>query len=127
MTFNNPPPTGQYFNIPILHKIVEFYKKNYLLSPKIPKKDRFGIYLKIENICLETTTLIINASLEIKTNKLPILNSARIKIEILKRLIRISHELNIIGRKKYIELESDLQEISKMANGWIKYLLKKSQ
>jgi len=60
--------------------------------------------------------------LEPKNNKLPILNSARIKIEVLKRLIRIIQELNIIEKKKYIELELDLQEISKMVTGWIKYL-----
>lgn len=71
--------------------------------------------------------LIIAASLEIKTNKLPILKSDRIKIEVLKRLIRSTYELNIVNRKTYIELETDLQEISKMANGWIKYLSKKSQ
>ena len=31
-------------------------------------------------------------------------------------------EINIISDKKYIELESQLQEISKMINGWIKYV-----
>ena len=106
----------------MVHKICEFYKKIYLISPKIPKKDRFGIYLKIEKICLEIVSSIINAALEPKNNKLPILNSARIKIEVLKRLIRIIQELNIIEKKKYIELELDLQEISKMVTGWIKYL-----
>ena len=60
--------------------------------------------------------------MESKNNKLPILNLARIKIEVLKRLIRITQELNIIEKKKYIDLESDLQEISKMVTGWIKYL-----
>jgi len=120
-----PPPS--HFNAPILHKIVELYEKIYLLSSKIPKKDKFGIWLKIENIVLDTINLIIAASLEIRINKLPILNSTRIEIETLKRLIRICRELNIIDDKIYIILESDLQEISKMANGWIKYLLKKSR
>jgi len=106
---------------------VGLYKKIYLLSPKIPKKDKFGIWLKIESICLEVIDSITAASLEFKTNKLLILNSARIKIELLKRLIRICEELNIIENKNYINLELDLCEISKMANGWIKYLLKKSQ
>lgn len=106
----------------MVHKICEFYKKIYLLSPKIPKKDRFGIYLKIENICLEIISLTIAAALERKENKFQVLNSARIKIEVLKRLIRITRELNIIEEKKYTNLESDLQEISKMINGWIKYL-----
>jgi len=108
--------------VPLVHKICEFYKKIYLLSPKLPKKDRFGIYLKIENICLEIMILTITAAFEIKINKFPILNSARIKIEVLKRLFRIVRELKIIEDKKYLELEYDLQEISKMTNGWIKYL-----
>jgi len=82
-----------------LHKIIGLYKQIYLLSSKLPKKDKFGIWLKIENIVLDLISLIIAAALEFKTNKLPILTSTRIKIEILKRLIR----------------------------SWIKYLLKKSQ
>jgi four helix bundle protein len=105
-----------------LHKICELYKNIYVLSGKIPKKDKFGIWLKIENICLETMNLIIAAAFETKTNKLSSLNSVRIKIEALKRLLRIAYELNILESKKYINLELDLQEISKMTNGWIKYL-----
>ncbi|MEK7566331.1 MAG: four helix bundle protein [Patescibacteria group bacterium] len=109
-------------NASLIHKICEFYKKIYLLSPKIPKKDRFGIYLKIENLCLEVVNLIISAAFETKTNKTLVLNSARIKIEVLKRFFRMVYELNIIESKKYLEFETDLQEISKMTNGWIKYL-----
>lgn len=106
----------------MLHKINELFKELYLLSKQIPKPDRFGIWSKIQNICLESVELIITASLEIKDNKLSILQSVRIKIEVLKRLIRLSNQLHIIKNKKYIELISDLQEISKMINGWIKYL-----
>jgi len=93
-----------------------------LLSPKLPKKDRFGIYSKIENLCLEIIILAITAAFETKNNKFPILNSARIKIEVLKRLLRIASELKIVQDKIYLALEIDLQEISKMTNGWIKYL-----
>ncbi len=71
--------------------------------------------------------LIIISSFEVKNNKLTILNSARIKIEVLKRLFRVAYELNIIENKKYIDIELDLQEISKMTNGWIKYLKENPQ
>jgi len=71
---------------------------------------------------LDTITLILEASFETKNNKFSLLNSARIKIEILKRLVRMMLETNIILDRKYLELESQLQEISKMINGWIKYL-----
>jgi len=108
--------------VPLVHKTNELYKKIYLLSQKIPKKDRFGIFVKIENYCLETIDLIIYACFEAKNDKHPYLKKARIKVETLKRLIRISCDLKIIERKSYIILENDLQEISKMLNGWLKYL-----
>lgn len=88
----------------------------------MPKRDKFGVFLKLENICLELAELILTASFEAKNNKLPLLNSARIKIEVLKRLFRVANEINIIENKTYINFETDLQELSKMTNGWIKYL-----
>ena len=71
---------------------------------------------------MEIIDLSITTALESKNNKFTFLNFARIKIEALKRFFRITHELNIINQKTYIELELDLQELSKMTNGWIKYL-----
>jgi len=102
--------------------VCKFYKKAYLLKSKISKRDQFGIYLKIENTCLELMAQITQATFEVRPNKLPILNKARINIELLKQLFRIIHDLNIIPDFRYIEFESDLQEISRMTNGWIKYL-----
>jgi len=122
-----PPPNGFKIEIPVVHKICELYQNLYLLSSKIPKRDRFGIWPKIKNFCLEAISLTIAAALESNKGKLSLLNSIRIKIEILKRLIRVCRDLNIINDKNYISIELNLQEISKMANGWIKYLLKKSR
>lgn len=88
----------------------------------MPKKDRFGLYLKIETATLETFELCLTASLESKLDKLQYLSSARTKVELLKRFVRMAYELKIIENRKYIDFQSDLQEISKMINGWIKYL-----
>jgi hypothetical protein len=81
--------------------------------------------LKIENLLLEIIDLIITAALQSKDTKLPTLNSARIKIEVMKRLIRLTGDLNIIENKKYLELEKDLQEISKDTNNWMQSLIPK--
>lgn len=86
------------------------------------KRDRHGIYLKIEIKILETLELITEASFASRNSKLPYLFSARTKVEIIKRLIRLASELGIIKPDKYIDFESDLQEISKMTNGWIRYI-----
>lgn len=88
------------------------------------KRDRFGIHNKIEKLCLDILNLGIEAALTVKDKKKPLLQQLRIKTETIKHLIRISHDLNIINYNKYITLQEKLQEISKMANGWLKYLTK---
>lgn len=105
----------------MFHKISELYKNIYLLSRRLPKGDKLGIFAKIENNCLELFEQTIAAAFETKGMKLPTLSRARIKIETLKRLVRIGAELKIVQQKDYLALESQLQEISKMTNGWIKY------
>jgi len=57
-----------------------------------------------------------------KENKFSLLSDARIKTEVLKRLVRIASDLNVIENKAYLNLESLLQEISRMVNGWIRSL-----
>lgn len=88
-----------------------------------PKRDRFGLFSKIEQSCLEIISATLSASLGKKSEKLPFLHEARLKIELLKRFIRIAHELDIIKQKKYIGIESALQDISRDATNWINSLI----
>ncbi len=116
---NNAPPNE---TIPVIHSLCELYKQIYLLTPKIQKRDRFGIYLKVELFCIELLNLLISAAFESRHLKINTLIDARVKIEVLKRFIRLLYELKIIELRKYTDFESRLQEISKMTNGWIRYL-----
>lgn len=69
--------------------------------------------------------LAIEAALTAKEKKKPLIQQLRIKIETVKHLVRVSHELIILNYNRYITLQEKLQEISKMANGWLKYLMQK--
>lgn len=108
--------------MPLIYHLDELYTTIYSLGHKIPKRDRFGLHTKVESLCLNTLELVIAAAFEARENKKSILNSARIKIEILKHLIRTENGLHIIQDNTYLDLETKLQEVSKMVNGWIKYL-----
>ena len=108
--------------MPIVHKITKFYKDLYILGGKISKRDKFGIYLKVENISVDLITIAIDAALNQRDSKKPLLHKLRIKIETLKQLIRAMNELRIVEDRSYIILETQLQEISRMAAGWIKYI-----
>jgi len=78
--------------------------------------------MRLENCVLTVIETGTEASFRARSEKLPQLYTLRRQTEVAKRLVRISNELNIIKLSRYLELSADLQEISKMANGWIKSL-----
>lgn len=55
-----------------------------------------------------------------KTEKLPILQKASIRLDVVKVFIRLCKDLKVLDNKKYLLLESQIQEIGKMLGGWIK-------
>lgn len=57
--------------------------------------------------------------------KLPLAEKLKIEVEMLKQMIRLEMELKIIDDKIYILWQENLQEISKMTSGWIKFLQQK--
>lgn len=103
------------------------YKEIYVLGAKIPKRDKFGIYLKIEQSCLESLRYAIRATYSTKDRKILLLPELKVEIETTKHLIRLLHELNVIEQPKYLQLQTSLQEISRMTTGWQKYLTQSTQ
>lgn len=76
---------------------------------------------------IRSLTLAIDASLKSKPQKRAPLEQLRIEIEKVKHIIRVVYEVKVIKSEGYLELQTPLQEISKMATGWIKYLETKKE
>lgn len=74
---------------------------------------------------METLNLAIKAAFSSKLEKIRYISQLKIVVEILKNLVRIVYELDILKADFYINIQTDLQEISKMANGWLKYAQQK--
>jgi len=98
------------------------YKEVYASTGKVPKRDKLGIFSEIEKTILRTFSLIIEAVYKTKPTKKPILEETRIQIEIIKQLIRTAYDIHSLEERNYLRFAKMLQEISKMTNGWIKYL-----
>jgi len=101
--------------------VSDLYKELYRLGLKMPKRDRYGVHAKVESLCIEVLSLAIQAALVSKTEKAVYIKTLRRNVEVMKHLIRLCMELKIIETNKYWELQKQLQEISKMAAGWLKY------
>lgn len=109
-------------DIPIFTKAYELYKTFYSFLQSFPKKDRYIIGKRCEELLLELLESTINAGNLPKDKKLPVLKEASLKVDLLKVLFRLLRELKVIDNKKYLVLEEYLQEIGKMLGGWIKSL-----
>ncbi len=107
--------------MPIMAKLFIIYELTHKLIFKLPKFERYTLGEKIENIILETIEIIVIANGTNKYEKEKYLLKANAKVEMLKLLFRIVLNCQIIDFKKYLEAEGLLQEIGKMAQGWIKY------
>lgn len=110
--------------IPIVRKAIDLYKQYYNYLPSFPRKDRYAIGLKTENIIINTLECFLQAGLSPKNRKIAIINKANNNFELLKVFIRLMWELKIIDHKKYLVLQQYMSEIGKMLGGWINYIAK---
>lgn len=115
----------QTLEIPIFKKVVELYKTFHLFRAKIPKQDRFTIWQKCENIILDILDCLLLANQVPKDSKLSVLEKMSLKLNILRVFIRIAKEVKTIDNKKYVKLETIIDEVGRMLGGWIKSVKKK--
>lgn len=69
---------------------------------------------------IETTEYIFIASRLAREQKLPFLQKASAKLDLLKFFLQIAWEIKSLDNKKYIALSECLNEIGKMLGGWQK-------
>ena len=66
------------------------------------------------------------ASTLTKEEKIPYLKKSSTKLDLLKFLMQVAWELEVVDNKKYIELSERLHEIGRMLGGWIISLQKEN-
>ena len=106
--------------IPIIKKIYELYKLLHLYRQQIAKADRHSLWQRAENSCLELLELILSASQQTKQAKLPNLEAASAKLSVLRVLIRLAKDTKAIDTKKYLALQTLIDEIGRMLGGWLR-------
>jgi hypothetical protein len=82
--------------------------------------ERYTLGQRCENLTLDFFTLLLRANQTKNFSRKNILLEASSILDLLKILIRATKDVGAISEKKYLELQSYLQEICKMLGGWIK-------
>jgi hypothetical protein len=84
---------------------------------KFPKDKRYTLGLRIEDKSLIILELLIKANYS--KNKLDLLKTANLEIEILRYLLRLSYELKFINLKSYEYSSQQTNEIGRLVGGWV--------
>lgn len=122
-TSSKVPPAGI---LPIIQRFISAYKLWDGLRNHFPKKSRYSLGIKIDNLFLDAIELLFIASYVPREQKLPFLKRASIKLDTLKFFLQVSWELKVLDNAKYAAISEPLNEIGKMLGGWIKGVEKRN-
>lgn len=111
---------SQFSNSPLFHRFYSLYKLLSSLHGTIPKSQRYTLWQRCETINLILLELLLEAGSTKEKERLLILHRMSLKLDLLKVLIRLAKETKTISLKKYVVIETILQESGKMIGGWIK-------
>lgn len=110
----------------MIQRLVSAYKFWLEIRNNIPKKLRYTLGDRIDICFLDVIELLHTASYLSKELKLPYLEKAGNKLDMLKFFLQIAWEVKAVDSKKYISLSEYLNEVGRMVGGWSKGLQKKN-
>lgn len=95
---------------------------NWLLdrTEKFPKRVRFTIVQRIDNLALDILDALVMASYSPKETKLEILQKANLQLERLRILLRLSCRRHYLNPTSFEYAMKQMDEGGKMLGGWIK-------
>ena len=112
--------------MPIIQRFVTAYKLWDEFRGHFPKKSRHTLGNRIDNIFLDAIELLFTASYLAQDQKLPFLQKASTKLDLLKFFLQVAWEIKALDNKKFVLLSERLNEIGKMLGGWIRGLIKRN-
>jgi len=119
-----PPPVRT--TLTIIQHLIATYKLWHEFLPHIPKDSRYTLGIKIDGLFVEMIELIFIASYLSKNQKIPYVQKAIAKLDLIKFFLQITWEIKALDNKKYIILSEKLNEIGKMLGGWYRQLSKEN-
>ena len=102
----------------IFVKWLEFLKWLLPTLEKFPKKSRFTITSRIENLALDIVELLIEAKYQ--KEKKHLLERTNLYLEKMRVLFRISHDMKLISTKAYNFSSKRINEVGILLGGWLK-------
>jgi len=112
---------------PIYTALVETTGWTLNRTADIPKSHRFTFGQRLDNVTLDALMLAVRALYSPRPQKTDLLQELNLLLEQLRVLWRLVHEQRWISQQQLLFVNGRLDEIGRMAGGWIKQLESKSR
>ena len=101
-------------------RLTQVYAQWREIQNNFPKKSRFTLGAKIDRTFIEVIEMVFIASYLKREQKLPYVQKAAGKMDLLKFFLQVAWEVKDLDNKKYVALSEPLQDIGKMLGGWLR-------
>ena len=108
------------FDVPIFKKSYDLYKEFYICLKTFPKQDRYSLGQKSETVLTDILECLLTATGLPKAEKLPYLDKASGKLNILRIYMRLAKDIKAMDNKRYVFFQDSVDEIGRMLGGWKK-------
>ena len=112
--------------IPIVLRLKDAYGTWQEYLTHFPKQNRYTLGTKIDGVFLTSIEYCFLASYASRNDKIPLLDRAISRIDLLKLLLQLAWETRALDNNKYLRLGGQIEEIGRMTGGWKKGLLSKT-
>lgn len=108
------------FDMPIFKKAYDLYKLFYSYRADVPRQDKYAIWQRTENLMIDVIADILLASQMRGQEKMPVLGKISVNLNLLRVFIRLMKDTKTIDQKKYLSLQTVIDDIGRQLGGWIK-------
>jgi hypothetical protein len=105
-------------DLPVFVRWSDFLKWLLPATEKFPKRVRFTFSNRIDNLALDVVEDLVEA--RYTRRKAERLKAINLKLERLRILLRLSHELHYLPHQGYEHAVRSLAEVGRMVGGWIR-------
>ncbi len=106
----------------ILNKIYDFWKVLLPVAGKFPKQYKFVLGERMQNLASELMELSVEAYFSPGGTeaKQVLLQKANLKVELMRRYLRLSFDLGLVSMASLERLQRSVDEIGRMIGGWLR-------
>jgi hypothetical protein len=105
-------------DLPIFVVWMDFIKWLLPVTEKFPKRVRFSFADRMDNLALDVVEDLVEA--RYARDKRALLKRANLRLEKLRVLMRLSHDLRYMSYKAYEHALRSINEAGRMLGGWMK-------